>query len=99
MVQVKWLRIKLRGERGDLRLVECMLATDKAVAGLQVVEVVGEAAASTEQTQLLLRQKSAGVSDNVSAETIGKTTDSNVASAVVRALAPASSAGAAQSGG
>jgi outer membrane receptor protein involved in Fe transport len=60
---------------------------DVGEAGLQVVEVVGEAAASTEQTQLLLRQKSAGVSDNVSAETIGKTTDSNVASAVVRAPA------------
>jgi hypothetical protein len=53
----------------------------------QTVEVVAEAAAATEQTQLILRQKAAGVSDNVSAEAIGKSTDSDVAEAVVRAPA------------
>ena len=53
----------------------------------QTVEVVAEAAAATEQTQLLIRQKAAGVSDNVSAETIGKSTDSDVAEAIVRAPA------------
>ena len=60
---------------------------DVGEAGLQIVEVVAEAAAATEQTQLILRQKAAGVSDNVSAETIGKSTDSDVAEAVVRAPA------------
>jgi outer membrane receptor protein involved in Fe transport len=53
----------------------------------QTVEVIAEAAAATEQTQLILRQKAAGVSDNVSAEAIGKSTDSDVAEAVVRAPA------------
>lgn len=60
---------------------------DVGEAGVQVVEVVAEAAAATEQTQLLLRQQAAGVSDNVSAETIGKSTDSDVAEAVARAPA------------
>ncbi|MEO8601286.1 MAG: carboxypeptidase regulatory-like domain-containing protein, partial [bacterium] len=53
----------------------------------QLVEVVAEAAAATEQTQLLIRQKAAGVSDNISAETIGKSTASDVADAIVRAPA------------
>ena len=53
----------------------------------QTVEVIAEAATATEQTQLILRQKAAGVSDNVSAEAIGKSTDSDVAEAVVRAPA------------
>ncbi len=60
---------------------------DVGEAGVQVVEVVAEAATATEQTQLLLRQKAAGVSDNVSAETIAKTSDSDVAAAVTRAPA------------
>src|SRR5262245_46208124 len=60
---------------------------DIGAAGLQVVEVVAEAAAETEQTQLLLRQKAAGVSDNVSAEAIAKSGDSTVAEAVERAPA------------
>ena len=60
---------------------------DLGEAAVQTVEVVAEAVAATEQTQLILRQKAAGVSDNVSAEAIGKSTDSNIAAAVTRAPA------------
>ena len=60
---------------------------DLGEAGIQTVEVVAEAVQATEQTQLLLRQQAAGVSDNVSAETIGKSTASDVAAAVSRAPA------------
>jgi hypothetical protein len=53
-------------------------------AGVEVVEVVAQAKKATEATQLLKRQTSAVVSDNVSAETIQKTPDSDVAEVVER---------------
>jgi hypothetical protein len=53
-------------------------------AGVEVVEVVAQASRAAEATQLLRRQKSATVSDNVSAETIAKTPDSDAAEVVQR---------------
>ena len=72
---------------GKTTRVDANLQTVSEASVTQVVEVVAEAAAATEQTQLLIRQKAAGVSDNVSAETISKSTDSDVAEAVIRAPA------------
>ena len=54
-------------------------------ADVQVVEVVVEAAKAAETTQLLIRKKAAAVTDNVSAETISKQPDSDVAAVVERA--------------
>jgi len=53
-------------------------------AGVEVVEVIAQAKKATEATQLLKRQKSAVVSDNVSAETIAKTTAGDAAEVVER---------------
>jgi len=54
-------------------------------AGVEVVEVVAQADKAAETTQLVERKKSAVVSDNISAETIKKSTDSNVGEIVQRA--------------
>ncbi len=72
---------------GKTTRVDANLKQISEAEATQTVEVIAEAAAATEQTQLILRQKAAGVSDNVSAEAIGKSTDSDVAEAVVRAPA------------
>jgi outer membrane receptor protein involved in Fe transport len=53
-------------------------------AGVEVVEVVAQAHKATEATQLLRRQKAAVVSDNVSAEVIKKSPDSDAAEIVQR---------------
>ncbi len=53
-------------------------------AGVETVEVVAEADKAAEVAQLLERKKSAVVSDNVSAETIRKTPDSDAAEVVER---------------
>jgi TonB-dependent receptor len=52
---------------------------------IEVVEVVVEPEKTTEATQLLIRKKAAAVTDSVSAETIAKQPDSDVASVVQRA--------------
>jgi outer membrane receptor protein involved in Fe transport len=54
-------------------------------ADIQVVEVVVEAVKATEATQLLIRKKAPAVTDSVSAETIAKQPDSDIASVVERA--------------
>jgi outer membrane receptor protein involved in Fe transport len=54
-------------------------------AGVEVVEVVARADKAAEATQLIERKKSAVVSDNISAEQIRKSTDSNAAEIITRA--------------
>ena len=56
-------------------------------AGVEVVEVVAQAAKAAEATQLLKRKKAAVVEDNISAETIKKSPDSDAAEVVTRAPA------------
>ena len=51
---------------------------------VEVVEVVAQAAKAAEATQLIKRQKAPTVSDNISAETIKKSPDSNAAEVVKR---------------
>lgn len=51
---------------------------------VEVVEVVAQAAKAAEATQLLKRQRAATVSDNISAETIKKSPDSDAAEIVKR---------------
>jgi TonB-dependent receptor len=53
-------------------------------AGVQVVEVVAQAAKAAEATQLIKRQKAPVVSDNIGAETISKSPDANAAEIVQR---------------
>ena len=53
-------------------------------AGVEVVEVVAQAQKAAEATQLIKRQKAAVVSDNIGAETIAKSPDSNAAEIVER---------------
>jgi hypothetical protein len=53
-------------------------------AAIDVVEVVAEASKAAEATQILKRQKAAVVSDNVGAETIAKSPDSDAAEIVAR---------------
>ncbi len=52
-------------------------------AAVQTVEVVAEAKKSAETTQILQRQKAAGVSDNISAQQIAKSPDTK-ASEIIR---------------
>ncbi|MFH1026227.1 MAG: TonB-dependent receptor, partial [Nitrospirota bacterium] len=61
------------------------LALEPKTEEIQVVEVVVEAAKATEATQLLIRKKASAVTDSVSAETISKQPDSDVAAVVERA--------------
>lgn len=63
------------------------LALEPKTEVVEVVEVVVEAAKTTEATQLLIRKKAAAVTDSVSAETIAKQPDKDVASIVKRAPA------------
>lgn len=56
-------------------------------AGIEVVEVVAEADQAAEATQLVRRKKAAVVSDNISAEVIKKSTDSDASEIVQRAPA------------
>ncbi len=58
-----------------------------AQAGVDVVEVVAQAAKAAEATQLLKRKKAAVVEDNIAAETIKKSPDSDAAEVVTRAPA------------
>ncbi len=53
-------------------------------AGVEVVEVVADADKAAERTQLLRRQKAPVVSDNIAAETIKKSPDSDAAEVVAR---------------
>lgn len=53
-------------------------------AGVEVVEVVAQADKAAEATQLLQRQKSAVISDNIAAETIKKSPDKSAADVVKR---------------
>lgn len=57
----------------------------KAEQEIQVVEVVVEPDKASEATQLLIRKKASAVTDSVSAETIAKQPDSDVAAIVERA--------------
>ncbi len=52
--------------------------------GVQVVEVVAQAAKAAEATQLIKRQKAPVVSDNIGAETIAKSPDTDAAEIVQR---------------
>ncbi len=56
-------------------------------AGTEVVEVVAQAKKAAEATQMLKRQKADNVEDNISAESIRKSTDSDAAEIVQRAPA------------
>jgi hypothetical protein len=56
-------------------------------AGVEIIEVVGQAAASTEATQLLFRKMASVVSDTISAEMMKKTPGSAAADLVKRAPA------------
>ncbi|MCW5889675.1 MAG: outer membrane beta-barrel protein [bacterium] len=58
-----------------------------AAAGTEVVEVVAQAAKAAEATQLIKRQKAATVQDNISAEMIKKSPDSDASEVVQRAPA------------
>jgi TonB-dependent receptor len=58
-----------------------------AQAGVETVEVVAQAAKAAEATQLLKRKKAAVVEDNISAETIKKSPDSDAGEVVTRAPA------------
>lgn len=53
-------------------------------AAVEVVEVVAEADKAAEATQMVVRQKSSVVSDNIGAETIQKSTDSDAGEIVTR---------------
>ncbi len=55
-----------------------------AVAGVEVVEVVAKAKKASEQTQILKRQKAETIQDNIGAETIAKTPDSDAGEIVQR---------------
>jgi hypothetical protein len=55
-----------------------------AAAGIEVIEVVAQAGASTESTQLLFRKKALTVSDTLSAEMIKRTPGSTAADLVQR---------------
>jgi outer membrane receptor protein involved in Fe transport len=68
-----------RVTKGDVTL------SPQGQACIQVVEVVAQADKAAEATQLIERKKSPVVSDNISAETIQKTTDSNAGEIVQRA--------------
>lgn len=57
----------------------------KAEQEIEVVEVVVEPDKASEATQLLIRKKASAVTDSVSAETIAKQPDSDVAAIVERA--------------
>jgi len=65
--------------RGDAAL------SPQGKAGVEVVEVVAQADKAAETTQLIERKKSAVVSETISAETVKKSTDSNVGEIVQRA--------------
>lgn len=56
-------------------------------AGVEVVEVVAQAAKAAEATQLLKRKKASVIQDNIAAETIKKSPDSDAAEVVTRAPA------------
>ena len=56
-------------------------------AGTEVVEVVAQAKKAAEATQILKRQKADNVQDNISAEQIRKSADSDAAEIVQRAPA------------
>jgi outer membrane receptor protein involved in Fe transport len=68
---------------GQVTKADASLAST-GTAGVEVVEVVAQAAKAAEATQLLRRQKSAVVSDNVAAETIAKSPDADAAEVVQR---------------
>ncbi len=68
---------------GEVTTSDARLAP-AGTAGVEVVEVVAQARKAAEATQLLKRQKAAVVEDNVSAETIKKSTDSNAGEVVAR---------------
>jgi len=73
-------------EAGKVRTADAVLSP-AGEAGIEVVEVVAEAHKAAEATQLVRRKKAAVVSDNVSAEVIAKSTDSDAAEIVQRAPA------------
>jgi hypothetical protein len=58
--------------------------TPQADAGIEVVEVVADVTESSEATQLLKRKMAPTVSDNLGAESISKTPDSDAAEVVTR---------------
>ena len=68
---------------GEVTRADAALAS-QGQAGVEVVEVVEQARKAAEATQLIKRQKAAVVSDNVSAETIKKSPDSDAAEVVQR---------------
>jgi hypothetical protein len=74
-------KVAVRG--GQVSKADVALAPAGA-AGVEVVEVVAQAKKAAEATQLLKRQKSAVVSDNVSGEAIAKSPDSDAAEVVQR---------------
>ncbi len=61
------------------------LSLAPGAADVEVVEVVVEAAKAAEATQLLIRKNAPAVTDSVSAETMSKQPDSDVAAVVARA--------------
>jgi outer membrane receptor protein involved in Fe transport len=68
---------------GKVTLVDVSLSPKKEE--IEVVEVVVEAEKATEAAQILMRKKDPAISDRVSAETIAKQPDPDVASVVERA--------------
>jgi hypothetical protein len=71
---------------GEVKMLDASLE-HTALAGVEVIEVVGQATQSSETTQLLLRKKAAVVSDTLSAEMIQKSPGSAAADLVKRAPA------------
>ncbi len=76
----------VRVEAGQPAEVDVALAPS-AEAGVDVVEVVAKAKRSTEEAQILARQKADVVVDTIGAETFEKAPDSNAAEVVQRVAA------------
>jgi hypothetical protein len=70
-------------EKGKEARINAIL-TPKVDTGIEVVEITADVTESSEATQLLKRRMAPTVSDNLGAESIAKTPDSNAAEVVTR---------------
>jgi TonB-dependent receptor len=89
--QVRFFAPLYRGARLEKIVVESNKVAKADVplkpegqGGVQVVEVIAQAAKAAEATQLIKRQKASVVSDNIGAETIAKSPDADAAEIVQR---------------
>jgi len=78
---------KIEVEHGKATRIDVALGSDDEKIAVQEVVVVARPDTATEAVQIVKRQKSAAVSDAVSAEQIARSPDSNASDAVKRVVA------------